>query len=60
MLNYVLNNRVLLVYLIPFLLGSITVFSFQPFNLTIINFLALPLLFFILSNIMDVKVGFFI
>ena len=51
MLNYVLNNRVLLVYIIPFLLGSITVFSFQPFNLTIINFLSLPLLFFILSNI---------
>ena len=40
------NNRFLTLYLIPFIIGSITVFSFQPFNLTFINFLVLPLLFY--------------
>ena len=34
--------------LIPFLLGSLTVFSFQPFNFTIINFLILPSLFYLI------------
>ncbi len=41
-----LNNRFLILYLIPFLSGSLTVFSFQPFNLTIINFLILPIFFY--------------
>ena len=40
------NNRFLTLYLIPFIIGSLTVFSFQPFNLTFINFLVLPLLFY--------------
>ena len=42
-----LNNRFFILYLFPFFLGSLTVFSFQPFNLTIINFLILPLFFYL-------------
>ena len=51
MLNLFLNNRILLVFITPFLLGCISVFSFQPYNLTIINFIIFPCLFFILCNI---------
>ena len=51
MLNLFLNNKILLVFIIPFFLGCISVFSFQPYNLTIINFLIFPCLFFILCNI---------
>ncbi len=40
-----LNSRLSILYITPFLLGSLTVFSFQPFNLTIINFFILPTFF---------------
>ena len=43
-----LNNRVITLVLIPFLIGSLSVLSFQPFNFTFINFFVLPLfLYFI-------------
>ena len=42
-----LNNRFFILYLFPFFLGFFTVFSFQPFNLTFINFLILPLFFYL-------------
>ena len=43
-----LNNRVLTLVFIPFLIGSLSVLSFQPFNFTLINFFVLPLfLYFI-------------
>ena len=51
MISYILNSRLILIFILPLTLGLLTVFSFQPFNLTIINFLILPLLFFILSNV---------
>ena len=44
-----LNNRFLVLYLIPFLLGSLTVFSFQPFNFTLINFVILPVFFYLIN-----------
>ena len=40
------NNRFLVLYLLPFFIGSLTVFSFQPFNFTIINFIILPVFFY--------------
>ena len=46
-----LTSRYLILYLIPFVLGSLSVFSFQPFNLTIINFLILPLFFYLIVYI---------
>ncbi len=51
MLNYILNNRLILVFIIPFFLGLLSVLSFQPFNFTLINFLIFPIFFFILGNI---------
>jgi apolipoprotein N-acyltransferase len=42
-----LNNRFLILYLIPFIIGLLTVFSFQPFNFTFINFLILPIFFYL-------------
>ncbi len=48
--NY-LNNRLITLYLFPFIIGSLTTLSFQPFNLTIINFFSLPLLFYLIIYI---------
>ena len=39
MIEKYLNNRFLILYLIPFTIGIFSVFSFQPFNLTFLNFL---------------------
>ena len=52
MLEKLLNNRTVVLFLLPFGLGLLTVFSFQPFNLSIINFILLPIFFF-LHNILD-------
>ena len=40
-----LNSRLFLVFMFPFALGTLTVFSFQPFNFNYINFLIIPALF---------------
>ena len=48
MLENYLNNRFLTLYFIPFTIGSLSVFSFQPFNLTFINFIILPLFFYLI------------
>ena len=46
-----LDNRLLVLYFIPFFLGSLTILSFEPFNLTIINLFIFPLLFYFLVYI---------
>ncbi len=51
MINFFLNSRLLLVFITPFFLGCISVFSFQPYNFTLINFFIFPCLFFILTYI---------
>ena len=51
MVKKYLNNRFLIVYITPFVLGLIATLSFSPFNLTIINFFIFPLIFFLLSHI---------
>ncbi len=48
MLDKILNNRTIVLYLLPFILGSLTVFSFQPFNFTFINFFLLPIFFLLI------------
>ena len=48
MIEKYLNNRFITLYVFPFILGSLTVFSFQPFNFTFINFLVMPLFFYVL------------
>ena len=51
MVNFILNNRFLLVFVTPFFLGCLSIFSFQPYNLTIINFFIFPFFFLVLCNI---------
>ena len=45
MIKKYLNNRLVVLYAIPFFIGLLTVFSFQPYNLTILNFIILPIFF---------------
>ncbi len=51
MFNLFLNSRLLFIFATPFILGCFTIFSFQPYNITIINFIIFPILFLILTNI---------
>ena len=51
MLNKIQNSRTLLVFIAPLILGLVSVLSFQPFNITLINFLIFPISFLILSDI---------
>ena len=51
MIEKYLNNRLLTLFVIPTILGSLTVFSFEPFNFTIINFLIFPIFFYLLIYI---------
>ena len=51
MIEKYLNNRFLILYVIPFILGSLATLTFEPFNLTLINFLILPSFFYFLTYI---------
>ena len=46
-----LNNRFIIIYLIPFVFGSLTILSFHPFNITIINLIIFPLFFYLIIYI---------
>ncbi len=46
-----LNSRFFLVFLFPFILGTATVFSFQPFNYNYINFFIIPALFLVTTYV---------
>ncbi len=45
MIDKILNNRISVLYLLPFFLGLFSAFSFQPYNLSFINFFLLPIFF---------------
>jgi apolipoprotein N-acyltransferase len=49
-LNF-LNSRFFLILLFPFTLGALTVFSFQPFNYSFINFFIMPALFLVTTYV---------
>ena len=51
MIEKFLNNRLLVLYISPFILGSLSIISFQPFKITLINFIILPLIFFFIVYI---------
>jgi len=51
MVEKYLNNRFFTLYLLPFLIGSLSTFSFQPFNVTLINFIIFPIFFFLITYI---------
>jgi len=40
------NNKFFISFLVPFLLGAITVFGFSPYNLTFVNFLSFSILLY--------------
>ena len=46
-----LNSRFFLVFFSPFILGAFTVFSFQPFNYSYINFFIIPTFFLITTYV---------
>ncbi len=46
-----LNNRIVTLYIIPFVIGSLTTLSFQPFNLTIVNLIVFPIFFYLIVYI---------
>ena len=47
-LNILLNNKLFVVFLAPFILGSITVLGFSPYNFTFINFISFSFLLFVI------------
>ncbi len=51
MIEKYLNNRFVSLYFLPFIIGCSTVFSFQPYNLTFINFFVLPIIFYLIVYI---------
>ena len=51
MVEKYLNNRFFTLYLIPFIAGSISTLSFQPFNFTIVNFVIFPIFFFLITYV---------
>jgi len=52
-LNSLLNNKLLVIYIAPFILGAITILGFAPFNLTFLNFLTFSILLFLILNIKE-------
>ena len=51
MIDKFLKSRFIILYLLPFILGCLTLFSFQPFNFSVINFFVLPILFYLIVYI---------
>ena len=45
------NSRFFLVFFLPFVLGTLTVFSFEPFNYNYINFFIIPALFLLTIHV---------
>ena len=46
-MNILLNNKLFVVFLAPFVLGSITVLGFAPYNFTFVNFISFSFFLFI-------------
>ncbi len=46
-----INNRIFIIFILPFFLGTLCVLSFQPFNFTLINFVTLPALFILINYV---------
>ena len=51
MLDRYLNNRFFVLFVSPFVIGLLTVLSFQPYNISAINFFILPIFFYFISYI---------
>ena len=44
-----IDNKIFVVFIAPFFLGSITILGFAPYNFTFINFIFFPTLLFLIS-----------
>ena len=51
MISKYLDKRFITLFLIPFLIGSLSILSFQPFNFTFVNFFTLPVCFYLIVYI---------
>ena len=51
MFDKYLNNRFLALFLLPFIFGTLTTLSFKPFNLVVINFIIIPLFFYLITYV---------
>jgi len=47
-LNTIFNNKFFVIYFAPFILGSITILGFAPFNFTFVNFFTFSILLFLI------------
>jgi len=50
-LTTLLNNKLFVIFLAPFLLGAITILSFAPYNLTFVNFFTFSILLFLILEV---------
>ena len=50
-MNNLLNNKFLVIFFIPFLLGAATILSFAPYNFTFINFFTFSILLFLILEV---------
>ena len=48
-LKILLNNKFFVIFLIPFLLGVLTIFGFAPYNFTFVNFFTFSSLLFLIT-----------
>ena len=47
-MTLLLNNKIFVIFLAPFLLGVITIFGFSPYNFTFLNFFTFSFLLFLI------------
>ena len=59
MIKKLFENRYFILLILPFLIGSLSVLSFQPFNLTVINFIIFPLSFYVIVYISKKSQSFY-
>ena len=50
-MTFIINNKFVVVFFAPFLLGVLTIFGFAPYNFSLINFFTFSTLLFLISII---------
>ena len=59
MISKYLDKRFITLFLLPLSIGSLSVLSFQPFNLTFLNFFTLPACFYLIVYIKKKSKGIY-
>ena len=52
-MNTLLNNKLVVIFFLPFLLGSLTILGFAPYNFTPINFFTFSILLFLIFKVKE-------